>query len=360
MMRWAAKKLLRLTLGSEWFKFFFAITFMVLYHVYFNKLKEAIIMYQSEVVCDSNSDPVFFLTATSKNHLNETLNQLAFLQMDKTIRTPHVYINDIMHDLDISDIEKLMHINGVKTTVNRFNYKLLGFNTSYPTPDIMRVIMGPTNSMWKPPLLNFYYRKLEKHVKCFYLVYMDACIYFTPDFFQMKTWKRAEKFGVLPFENPGTRLRRNTHPRSFEILQDLTNGFTGNVSSYKRVHTVMGGFHIWRGGHKFAREIITYWKDCALNYTCMAPPGASGFKHNPVGSDVCIRDLLGHCHRGDQSILSILLSTYSKNTGLTPAVENSTFALDIIMPNRSAYSKGGVHCLNSKRKDFKLKTPKYG
>lgn len=300
-------------------------------------------------VKDKNHSNLVFVTATSKSHFNETMNQLYWMQKSRT--NPVIVLVDVMHDLTEHQRDTLRRVKDVRLSVEPFNYTLLGFSSSIPTKDVMNTIMGPTNSLWKPAIVMETHRRYP-HAE--YIIWMDASIYFSKEFFQNTVWTLAKTFGVLVEEQPGTHIRRNTHPRSFEILQELTNDWTGPMKDYKNIHSTSGSFIVWYVKQPYGNYVMHKWMQCAYNITCMAPPGARGFKNHPLGVEyeICKRNMQGGCHRGDQSILSILLASYSKKLG----VENtngSTYSITTLYRKRL-----GMHSLNSKRKSFRLRYAK--
>lgn len=68
--------------------------------------------------------------------------------------------------------------------------------------------------------------------------------------------------------------------------------------------------------NQISRAIVQAWVSCALNRDCIAPPGTENMLtcHPGVRED-------GHCHRFDQSVLSILIRRLFHERNLYPVDE---------------------------------------
>jgi hypothetical protein len=93
-----------------------------------------------------------------------------------------------------------------------------------------------------------------------------------------------------------------THPQTFVAL-----GGGRAIGQYTAVPMMCGCVSLWQPGPTLMQRVLKPWTDCARREDCIKPKAASGFKLNGHYTHPCQPGLSGHCHRGDQSVLSILL-----------------------------------------------------
>lgn len=100
------------------------------------------------------------------------------------------------------------------------------------------------------------------------------------------------------------RLRR--YRRTF--TGDAQPQMVTNLSArYLDAPMVCGCVSLWAHTPAVMRRLIAPWVECVTTRDCILPPGADG-QDNRIGlSKVCRAGLGGHCHRGDQAALSIIL-----------------------------------------------------
>lgn len=81
-----------------------------------------------------------------------------------------------------------------------------------------------------------------------------------------------------------------------------------NLSAlYMDAPMVCGCVSLWAHRPDVMERLIEPWAECTRTRACILPPGADG-QDNRIGlSTRCRPGLQGHCHRGDQSALSIIL-----------------------------------------------------
>ena len=97
-----------------------------------------------------------------------------------------------------------------------------------------------------------------------------------------------------------------THPRMAAELLQLGAGRSGDIRDYLDAPMVCGCFSLWSSAA--LRRVVEPWLACASRRECILPPGADGLDNRVKGmSKLCKRGLEGHCHRNDQSALSIIL-----------------------------------------------------
>lgn len=119
--------------------------------------------------------------------------------------------------------------------------------------------------------------------------------------------KRAFEIGFLSRKGMSP-IGKYTHPQMIDVLAEpevagdiVTHT---NILDYANDHAIMiaSGFGIYPKIN-LTERIIDAWVRCMLLERCFAPPTASGWH----GMGMCVPDLKGHCHRGDQSALNVIL-----------------------------------------------------
>ena len=114
---------------------------------------------------------------------------------------------------------------------------------------------------------------------------------------------RLQVHGVVTRKTAGD-VASYTHPATFKEL-----GGGRALAAYAGVGLVCGCVSVWRPSPLLLERVVEPWAWCGARDECIRPKGADGFKvsgrYQPGHS--CRPGPLGHCHRGDQSVLSILL-----------------------------------------------------
>jgi len=103
-----------------------------------------------------------------------------------------------------------------------------------------------------------------------------------------------------------------THPQTAKLLGPLIPSARKNnlsLGDLMKAPMVCGCVQIWANTESAISNLFMPWKICAGQEQCILPKGADGFKRNGqyVKGHECKPGLLGKCHRGDQSALSIVL-----------------------------------------------------
>ena len=100
-----------------------------------------------------------------------------------------------------------------------------------------------------------------------------------------------------------------THPQmATELARDRSVAEVPvNISDYNTAPMVCGCMLMWANMPFALDQLLTPWEKCINRRACILPEGADG-QDNHIGlSTRCRPGLDGHCHRGDQSALSIIL-----------------------------------------------------
>ena len=117
-----------------------------------------------------------------------------------------------------------------------------------------------------------------------------------------------------------------THPDTVADLAKLGAAVRSDIRDYVAAPMVCGCLNIW--SHKALERIIEPWAACAARRECILPRGADGLDNRAGLSKTCRPGLQGHCHRNDQSALSIILfeafGRHAVNASLSHANSNSS------------------------------------
>ena len=101
-----------------------------------------------------------------------------------------------------------------------------------------------------------------------------------------------------------------THPQmAVELFRQKPRNETtaGNLSTYLDAPMVCGCIGLWANTPFVLEHLLKPWASCTARPACILPAGADG-QDNHIGlPKLCRPGLEGHCHRGDQSALSIIL-----------------------------------------------------
>ena len=103
---------------------------------------------------------------------------------------------------------------------------------------------------------------------------------------------------------------------------------------------VCGCLSLWANNRFVQDELLMPWRACVSSRACILPDGADG-QDNGIGlRKTCAPGPSGHCHRGDQSALSILL--YDAFNRSARYVHNTTVGAESWrMGRRESRAQGG-------------------
>jgi len=179
-----------------------------------------------------------------------------------------------------------------------------------PMPTYMKYSLQ--NSAWKARVIQKGFDEVPHNG---IVLYVDASIRFLrPVTMEMVNFARRIGIGCVEINS---HVSLHTHPHMVHRLHLLKPQFIPNrkLSFYNSTRMVMGGFMLWAKVNVSINLLFHAWSLCLNDRMCVLPTGASGFV---VGQrqTPCIPDMHGHCHYGDQSALSIILSEYYNVTRL--------------------------------------------
>lgn len=158
-----------------------------------------------------------------------------------------------------------------------------------------------TNSAWKPLVI---LESVSLLAEGGLILYGDASTRLTQDLLQPSLLNAlASAGGVLGRATSGD-VAHYTHPHTFAAM-----GNGRSIEHYHGVPIVCGCVSLWQPTAAVLKQVLEPWAACAAQEQCIKPAGADGFKIDGryVEGHSCRPGLQGHCHRGDQSVLSILL-----------------------------------------------------
>ncbi|KAF1752241.1 hypothetical protein GCK72_018795 [Caenorhabditis remanei] len=238
-----------------------------------------------------NSKEIVFVSAVSDNHFNEaTASISAFYKFNPNRKF-------ILYSLGLGDL----YIKNIKRDFKNLEVRI--FDTSgYPDyarnwmeyrfkPLILAEVMTEFSNIWwmdahivvkKPNMIDVLYKNIDEHVKKadtdipvpLYFFIHSSHSNFATLFPQVLSYFPTNSIDLLKSEKQGAQLGANT-------------------------------FYVART--EFTVEVFKWWILCALDKTCMAPPGAQVYCHFGTNRNT----EFAHCFRFDQSILNLLmLNTY--------------------------------------------------
>ena len=237
------------------------------------------------------------VTAASSNHDRELLGFIATAQRHTPSAWPIVVYN--LGGLRPESLLELCRVQYRKLT----NWTRFG-PASGASPLDRRYL---TNSAWKPLII----------LECLLLlpsdgilVYGDASTRFVAPI-HAPLLAALSRTGVVSRETSGD-VASYTHPSTFAAM-----GNDRTLEQYGGVPMACGCVSLWQPTARVLEAVAQPWARCALREECIRPRGADGFKVLGLHAGVqavgyptghgCRAGHLGHCHRGDQSALSILL-----------------------------------------------------
>lgn len=134
-----------------------------------------------------------------------------------------------------------------------------------------------------------------------YVVWMDASVRFNSKEIATAI-NSAKDLTILAAEGYGSVAIR-THRKMFIFLKE-------DPCNFKNLKELQASFIIYYGNEFGERHFMLPWVSCALSFGCMVPDNNSTYYLSCLPNV----ELFHHCHRFDQSMLSILLyKLFSKN-----------------------------------------------
>ena len=261
-------------------------------------------------VGDSTLDiPGILVTATSGNHFPQ-LHGLVHGAQQYLPQTWRITVYDLIGDLKAADVQQMKRWCGVE--YRRFNESQ---------------VIGPwfrkylTLSIWKPYIIGDALGELPEGG---IVLYADTSTRLqeplTPALLESV---QLEGFVGRKTASP---ISMYTHPRmAFELSKPSAQNAADALSRYTSAPMVCGCLSLWANTPFVRERLLSPWKDCVSRRECILPEGADG-QDNGIGLRTsCRPGIAGHCHRGDQSALSILLydvfnatTSYLRNTTVGP------------------------------------------
>jgi len=261
------------------------------------------------------------VTGISANHLHQVRGML---QTAKThLPTSWRFIvYDLVGDMkpvDVSRVQKWCRVDyrrfDTVSAATKSHRNLSTPTSNLHARNVVRSMLDPrflTNSAWKPLIILECLASLPEDS---ILVYADASMRFTGSLAESGLLQLASRYSFVG-KTTASPIAMYTHPKTFTELARISRNRTRpEIREYMHARMVCGCVSLWKNT-RFARlRIMQPWVQCAKQRSCIQPAGADGFKVNnnsvesmPVGFDTeCRPGLDGHCHRGDQSVLSTIL-----------------------------------------------------
>ena len=243
--------------------------------------------------------PGILVTATSSNH---------FQQAHGLIRTAQKFlppawrfqIYDLVGDLSQHEVRKLSSWCG--TEYRRFDSRRA--NATWERKYL-------TLSVWKPFVISDCLKELPENGVC---MYADTST-------RLHAPLSAELLSAV--QTIGVVGRKTASPIAFYTHQDMVTEIATLMQSASGTNTipiprrslheymdapmVCGCLNIWANTPFVLEQLLAPWLSCVTSRACILPVGADG-QDNRIGlSSKCSPGLGGHCHRGDQSALSVIL-----------------------------------------------------
>uniref|UniRef100_A0A1I7V479 Nucleotide-diphospho-sugar transferase domain-containing protein n=2 Tax=Caenorhabditis tropicalis TaxID=1561998 RepID=A0A1I7V479_9PELO len=228
---------------------------------------------------EKNSKEIVFVSAVSDNHFNEATTSIsAFFKFNPNGKF-------ILYSLGLNEL----YINNVKKDFK--NLEVREFDTTgYPDytrtwmeyrfkPLILAEVMKEFSNIWwmdahivvkKPKMIELLYKGLAENVKS------EVPIYFL----------FIQAIPILPHY-----VLTYFPTNSIDLLKNEKRGFQLGANTFFVART------------EYTVEVFKWWILCALDKTCMAPPGAQVYCK--FGKDR--NNEFAKCFRFDQSILNLLL-----------------------------------------------------
>lgn len=144
-----------------------------------------------------------------------------------------------------------------------------------------------------------------------YVWWVDASIRFITDDFELPL-KYVREHGILFFTyDVSVNVAYHTHVQMFKY-------FSEDPCLYKNIGEIEAGNLVFRKSN-VTDIVLRQWAACALVEGCISPAKSKRFCER--NADEMDDSLIGHCHRFDQSALSILLRRLYHKRNDYPLVE---------------------------------------
>ena len=245
--------------------------------------------------------PGILVTATSSNHFAQLRGLLHTAQLHLPRRW-RIIVYDLLDDLSPSDVGSLREWCGVE-------YRR--FNASRVRDTWERNYL--TLSVWKPFII---YDCLREVPRQGIVLYADTSTRLHEEL-SNELLTAVQSIGFVG-RRTASPVAMYTHPMmAVELARGRQRRRDGdrfavaeaaNLSAhYMDAPMVCGCVSLWANTPAVMHRLIRPWAECAMERSCILPHGADG-QDNRIGlSTRCRPGLEGHCHRGDQSALSIIL-----------------------------------------------------
>jgi hypothetical protein len=243
--------------------------------------------------------PGILVTGTSSNHFSQLHGLVASAQRHLP-DTWRIVVYDLLGDLAPKDKRRLAGWCGVEYRI--FDAQRVHNSTWFP-----RYL---TLSVWKPSIIRDCLRELPAGGL---VVYADTSIRLHEPLGPALIFA-VQEHGFVGRQT-ASPIAMYTHPgMAFELARDRAARTGGdsvvaaaNISEYSTAPMVCGCLLLWANTRFVLEQLLAPWESCTNRRSCILPVGADG-QDNHIGlSTRCKPGLSGHCHRGDQSALSIIL-----------------------------------------------------
>ena len=250
------------------------------------------------------------VTGTSLNHFAQLPGLIQTAQLHLPPRW-NIVVYDLLGDLTSTNVRNIKTWCGVE--YRRFNASRV---SSMWEPKYL------TLSVWKPFIIHDCLRQLPRHG---IVLYADTSTRLheplSDDLLAaVRTTgivgrKTASPIAMYTHPQMAVELglaRQRRYDSSWSSATEdalrLAATTSANLSThYMTAPMVCGCVSLWAHTPAVVRDLLAPWIDCVSRRECILPHGADG-QDNHIGlSTRCRPGLEGHCHRGDQSALSIIL-----------------------------------------------------
>lgn len=200
-----------------------------------------------------------------------------------------IVLYDLVADLTAAASVEMQSWCGVE--VRRFHHERFGIVLD---PNLLTV------SMWKPFIIRQCLLSLPPSG---ILIYADTSTRFQePLSSPLLEAVRTVGFVSRPTDGP---VAMYTHAGTALELTRLGAAKTADINEYMQVPMACGCLSLW--SRQVLDRVVEPWAACAMLRECILPTGADGLDNWAGLSKRCRPGLNGHCHRNDQSALSIIL-----------------------------------------------------
>lgn len=248
----------------------------------------------------SSASPVLgaLVTGVSANHFAEMRGLIISAQRFLPAGWP-IVVYDLVSDLSREMERDMSSWCGVE--VRRFKSERFGFTLD------SRFL---TVSMWKPFMIR---QCLLSLPPLGILIYADASNRLQEPL-GTPLLDAVRRIGYVGRETIGP-VARYTHPRMAVELAKIGAVSSTDLRDYLDVPMVCGCLSFWSRTPTVLERFIRPWAACATRRECILPPGADGLDNRAGLSRRCRPGLEGHCHRNDQSALSMILHEAFRSRG---------------------------------------------